>query len=173
MPQTEDATDVTGSTDVMDVETLAREAREADAAVAAGRARLVAAVRAAHRSGMSQREIAQAIGRSQPEVSRLIRFHGTSPHARALRAHRDEVIALLAEHGLTDVRVFGSTARGTDGPDSDIDLLVSSPSPVGLLSQSEIEVDLVDRLCTPVDLVIEDDVRPVIRERILKEVVPL
>ena len=173
MPQTEDATDVTGSTDVMDVETLAREAREADAAVAAGRARLVAAVRAAYRSGMSQREIAQVVGRSQPEVSRLIRFHGTSPRARVLRAHRDEVIALLAEHGLTDVRVFGSTARGTDGPDSDIDLLVSSPSPVGLLSQSEIEVDLVDRLGTPVDLVIEDDVRPVIRERILKEVVPL
>ena len=74
------------------------------------------------------------------------------------------------DRGATD---SGETARGTDGPDSDIDLLVSSPSPVGLLSQSEIEVDLVDRLCTPVDLVIEDDVRPMIRERILKEVVPL
>ncbi len=87
--------------------------------------------------------------------------------------HHAHIVSVMAEHGLTDVRVFGSTARGTDGPDSDIDLLVSSPSPVGLLSQSEIEVDLVDRLGTPVDLVIEDDVRPMIRERILKEVVPL
>ena len=82
MPQTEDATDVTGSTDVMDVETLAREAREADAAVAAGRARLVAAVRAAHRSGMSQREIAQAIGRSQPGTCPRASRSGRSPVSR-------------------------------------------------------------------------------------------
>lgn len=31
---------------------------------------------------------------------------------------------MLARHGVKDVRVFGSVARGDDEPDSDIDLLV-------------------------------------------------
>jgi uncharacterized protein len=38
--------------------------------------------------------------------------------------HRQALLALAARHGVTDLRVFGSMARGDSGPDSDVDLLV-------------------------------------------------
>lgn len=67
---------------------LARVARETDEATRKARARLVAAVREASAASQSQAEIARKIGRSQPEVSRLLHFHGTAPLARRLRTHR-------------------------------------------------------------------------------------
>ncbi len=41
-----------------------------------------------------------------------------------LRARRDEILRVAAARGASNVRVFGSVARGTAGPGSDIDLLV-------------------------------------------------
>ena len=41
-----------------------------------------------------------------------------------LRAKRVEILRLVARHGASNVRVFGSVLRGEAGPDSDIDLLV-------------------------------------------------
>lgn len=77
---------------IPEVPDLERVARQTDDAVRAARARLVGAVRVAHNSGMTQTGIARRTGRSQPEVSRLLRFRGTTPPARRLRDHRDEVI---------------------------------------------------------------------------------
>ncbi len=50
--------------------------RRSDAAVRGARAELVNTLREASRQGLTQAQIAQLIGRSQPEVSRLLRFHG-------------------------------------------------------------------------------------------------
>lgn len=47
-----------------------------------------------------------------------------SPRMAKLRANRDRVRRIAHRHGASNVRVFGSVARGEDGPDSDIDLLV-------------------------------------------------
>ena len=41
-----------------------------------------------------------------------------------LRARKDEIVQIAAAHGASNVRVFGSVARGTAGPRSDVDLLV-------------------------------------------------
>ena len=41
-----------------------------------------------------------------------------------LRRRRDTVLAIAARHGVSQVRVFGSVARGEERPDSDIDLLI-------------------------------------------------
>lgn len=157
----------------MDSETLSREASEADISVKAARRRLVKAVRQAYASGMSQRKIAKLTGRSQPEIGRLLRFHGTSPHAKQLRAHRLEVLSKLEAHGMRDVRVFGSTAENNDSASSDIDLLVSIDQPIGLLSQSKVEHELSEILGIPVDLVTERALRPDLRQRILDQAVPL
>lgn len=46
------------------------------------------------------------------------------PRLAALRARRDEILRLAARRGLSNVRVFGSVARGDATVDSDIDLLV-------------------------------------------------
>ena len=37
---------------------------------------------------------------------------------------REEILRIAAQHGATNVRVFGSVARGEAGPGSDIDFLV-------------------------------------------------
>ena len=157
----------------MDVAELERETREAEAEMTRGRARFVAAVRRAYASGMSQRQIAAHCKRSQPEIGRLLKFHGTSPHGRALRARREALLAALASHGISNVRVFGSTARGTDRADSDIDLLVTAAEPLGLLVQSRIENEISDLLGVPADLVFDDAIRPDLAARILTEAVPL
>lgn len=48
----------------------------------------------------------------------------TVPTLSLLRAHRDEIMSIAERRGVSNVRVFGSVARGDAGPDSDIDLLV-------------------------------------------------
>ena len=42
-----------------------------------------------------------------------------------LREKRDHILRIAAQHGASNVRVFGSVARGEAGPGSDLDLLVS------------------------------------------------
>ena len=41
-----------------------------------------------------------------------------------LRRHRADVLRLATKHGATDVRVFGSVARGEADGASDVDFLV-------------------------------------------------
>ncbi|NHN55465.1 toxin-antitoxin system toxin subunit [Calidifontibacter sp. DB0510] len=153
--------------------TLAEVARRSDEAIAAARADLVHAVRRAASAGMSQSQIAASIGRSQPEVSRLLHFHGTSPLARALRRHARTVRHLIAAHGGRNVRVFGSVATGKDHAGSDIDLVFAIDEPLSLMELGRLEQKIADVLGAPVDLVPEDSLRPQLREKVLTEAVPL
>lgn len=43
----------------------------------------------------------------------------------------DELIELFTRYGFTNIRVFGSVARGNDFDDSDLDLLVTTPRHIG------------------------------------------
>jgi predicted nucleotidyltransferase len=45
----------------------------------------------------------------------------------ALAVHRAELRSIALTTGAHDVRVFGSTGRGTDRPGSDLDLLLVDP----------------------------------------------
>ena len=152
---------------------LAAVARETDEAVRQARGRLVAAVRKASREGMSQKKIARLIGRSQPEVSRLLRFHGTTPLAKQLRTARREVIETVKAAGGSNVRVFGSVATGREHEGSDIDLLFRMDQPLGLMDLAGLEIELGTILHADVDLVPDTNIRPTMRERILAEAVPL
>jgi len=86
---------------------------------------------------------------------------------------REEILRIAARHGATNVRVFGSVARGEAGPGSDIDLLVdvgpgrSAFFPAGLLA------DLEDLLGCKVDVLTENGLHWYIRDRVLKEARPL
>lgn len=90
-----------------------------------------------------------------------------------LRARRTDVLRLAAEYGVRDVRVFGSVARGDARPGSDIDLLARLDPEVTLLRQAALVRHLETLLGCRVDLVSERALRPRVRDRVLREAVPL
>lgn len=90
----------------------------------------------------------------------------------ALAAHRDQVVATVAAAGGTHVRVFGSVARGQDGEDSDVDLLVTLPDGIDLFELVALEQRLEDLLGVPVDI-IDDRSRGAVFQRALREAVAL
>ena len=152
---------------------LREVAARTDKTVAAARDELVRAVRQAAAEGMTQAEIAREIGRSQPEVSRLLHFHGSSPLGLALRRKAVDVRRAVAAAGGSNVRVFGSVAKGTDTDASDIDLLFTMDSSLSLMSLSKLERRLAEIIGAHVDLIPEESLRPQLRTRVLNEAVPL
>jgi uncharacterized protein len=46
------------------------------------------------------------------------------PTLELLRAHRGEILEVASRRGVSNIRVFGSVARGEASPASDVDLLV-------------------------------------------------
>jgi predicted nucleotidyltransferase len=155
------------------VETLAEVARRSDDAVRAARAELVRAVRDAAARGMSQRQIASEIGRSQPEVARLVRFHGATPLGRRLRSVRRDVLDLVQRAGGRNVRVFGSVARGDDADGSDVDLLFTMTRPLGLLELEALQARLAELVGADVDLIPDDTLLPPVARRVAEDAVPL
>jgi predicted nucleotidyltransferase len=158
---------------VSTVEQLQAEARAADLLYSRSRKILVDAVRAGIKAGLSQRDIAAAVGRSQPEVSRLIRFQGQTPLGKKLRKHRSEVIKIAKSHGARDLKVFGSVVTGKEHEGSDIDLLVTFDKGVTLMGIVRLEFALGELLGVDVDVVGEKSLRPFLRDRVLGEAVPL
>ena len=161
------------SSPVVVVADLAEVARRSDEAVRDARAELVHAVREAARQGLTQAQIAQLIGRSQPEVSRLLRFHGHGPLALRLRRHAREVRDLIDQAGGSNVRVFGSVATGAERAGSDIDLLFDMGAPMGLMELGTLERRLSVLLGAPVDLIPAAALRPDLRDRVLAAAVTL
>lgn len=149
------------------------DAQSADELHKRSRALLVGAVRAGAAAGLSQREIAMAVGRSQPEISRLLRFHGTSPLGRRVAINRKKIIDLAAAYGIRNIRVFVSVAQGTDGPDSDLDLLVGLEPRTSLFTLARLENDLAELLDTKVDVVPTRNLRKHLISQVLDEAIPL
>jgi hypothetical protein len=91
----------------------------------------------------------------------------------AVRSKREQILQVAKRHGVTRVRVFGSTARGDAGPQSDVDLLVdvgAEPTPWfpgGLVAELE---ELLGR---PVQVITERGLDQLLRDRVLQEAVPL
>lgn len=154
-------------------EQLQAEARAADLLYARSRKILVDAVRAGSKAGLSQRDIAAAVGRSQPEVSRLVRFQGNTPLGKKLRMHRAKVIKTAKEHGARDLKVFGSVVTGKEHEKSDIDLLATFDAGVDLFDMVRLEFALSELLGVEVDIVPEKTLRPFLRDRVLAEAIPL
>ena len=90
-----------------------------------------------------------------------------------LDQNRDRLLAALARHRAHSLRVFGSVARGEDRPDSDVDFLVDFEPDASLLDLIALKEEFEAVLGRPADVVTVDGVSPFLRERILKEAVPL
>jgi len=68
-----------------------------------------------------------------------------------------EFLATLREYGVIKAQLFGSTARGTDRPDSDVDLLVAFERPVTLFQQMDLANELSRQCGRTVDVMTNID----------------
>lgn len=84
-----------------------------------------------------------------------------------LRRHRNT----LAELGVKRLAVFGSAARGENGPDSDVDLLVEFVDAPTFDRYMELKFWLEDLLGRKVDLVTGGALRPELAPTIEREAV--
>lgn len=138
----------------------------------------------ADRSGIPQSVISEyESGRREPSVVALDRLLGAAGLAltltdepttlRSVRIRAADLRSLLAEHGATNIEVFGSVARGDDHENSDIDLLVDLAPTVGIFDllrmQSAAEA-LLDRV---VDIVPRASLKADIADDVRREAVPL
>jgi hypothetical protein len=78
-------------------------------------------------------------------------------------------MAIAAEHGAYNIRVFGSVARGEADSASDLDLLVDMEPDRSILDLGGLLMDLQELLECRIDIVTEKGLRGRIRERVLKE----
>ncbi|MDX2078163.1 MAG: nucleotidyltransferase family protein [bacterium] len=93
--------------------------------------------------------------------------------AELLAPYRDAILRLAEQCHVTNIRVFGSVARGEASPDSDIDLLVNFPTGYKLRDHIHFTADLKALLGRSVDVVIEQNLREEYRPYILKDAIPL
>ncbi len=140
------------------------------------RLRRVLALRAMAASGMRQREIAGALGISQPAVSQQLKAAPdlASVHPEMLVEAAAPVLRRLAEEaGYARLAVFGSVARGEAGPGSDIDLLVEAPSRTSSFEFVRFKRLIEQVLGREIDLVEYGGLKPGLDDDIRREAVLL
>ena len=156
--------------------TLVAEYRDARREEDVARLRRVLALRAMVATGMSQRQIAEALGITQPAVSQQLKFApelgGVHPEM-LLEAASPVLKALAAERGYSRLAVFGSVARHQARADSDIDLIVEAPegtSSFGFVSFKQLLERVLGRR---IDLVDYGGLKPTLDDDIRREAVLL
>jgi uncharacterized protein len=86
---------------------------------------------------------------------------------------REEILQIAAKHGASNVRVFGSVARGEARPDSDVDFLVEIEPRRSLFDYIALIQDLTELLGRKVDMAEVESLHDLIREKVLRESVIL
>lgn len=90
-----------------------------------------------------------------------------------LESRREEILRIAADHGARNVRVFGSAARGETDEESDIDFLVEFEPGTSLFRHAALIVALQDLLGRNVDVAPEKALKERIRERVIREALPI
>ena len=90
-----------------------------------------------------------------------------------IQAHRQEIIEIAERRGFSNVRVFGSMARGDASEDSDVDLLVTAKPKTTLIGLVGLSLDVEELLKRKVDVLTDDAIYHLLRDRILSEAVSL
>jgi uncharacterized protein len=107
----------------------------------------------------------------RPQPDRL--RHLSGPLGRRVRRLRVELVETASAHGVRNLRVFGSVARGEDSPDSDLDLLADLPPGLSLLGLGRLADDLETIVHARVDLIPAADLKPGVRQRVERDAVAL
>jgi uncharacterized protein len=81
----------------------------------------------------------------------------------------DKIREMCRRYKVKQLAIFGSAAKGTAGPDSDVDLLVEfqPDAQIGFLQFAKMQRELSSLLDRGVDLVPKGGLKPLIREEVL------
>jgi uncharacterized protein len=90
-----------------------------------------------------------------------------------LKQKREEILRIADKYGARDVRVFGSVARDEADEASDLDFLVDLAPGRTLFDLGGLQFELEAILGCRVDVVTAKGLKARIRERVLREAVPL
>lgn len=90
-----------------------------------------------------------------------------------IREKRELILEAAKRNGATNIRIFGSVARGDDDERSDIDFLVTMEPGRSLLDRASLLLELQQLLGRSVDVVSERGMKTRIRDRVLGEAKPL
>jgi uncharacterized protein len=113
-------------------------------------------------------ELVTTLRRQSGPLARL-----TGPLGRKVRSRRRDLVTAAAGHGITHLRVFGSVARGSDRPDSDVDLLVDLPPGMSLFGLARAQDELEAILGAPVDMIPAGDLKPGVRPQVERDLIAL
>lgn len=101
------------------------------------------------------------------------RFVPRSPVGERLAAHRAAVVSAAARRHASNVRVFGSVARGEEAPGSGSDLLVDLDPAANPLDLLHLGCELEDKLGVKVDVGTPASLQPFLRSDVLAEALAL
>jgi len=77
---------------------------------------------------------------------------------------------VFEKYGVKRARIFGSYARGDAKPDSDIDILITTPPAMSLFSYMDFKEQLEEELGRSVDVVSEGNINKYFRPYILPDI---
>jgi len=87
--------------------------------------------------------------------------------------HKSQILTLAARYGASNIRVFGSVAKGTANKNSDVDFLVELEAGRSLFDLGGLLMDLQNLLNRKVDIVTEKGLHWYVKDRVLEEAKPL
>jgi hypothetical protein len=90
-----------------------------------------------------------------------------------LREKRDAVLQIARRYGASDIRIFGSLARGDTTEDSDVDLIVRFEPGRSLFDHGGLIMELQDLLGVRVDVISEGGMSNRFRTHVTMEAVQL
>lgn len=91
----------------------------------------------------------------------------------SIQAQRETILQIARRHGVGQVRVFGSVARGEATESSDLDLLIDVTGPTTPWFPGGLVAELESLLGCRVDVVETNALRKELRDRVLQEATPL
>ena len=90
-----------------------------------------------------------------------------------LKNMRGAIINIAQQHHASNIRIFGSVARGDTNPHSDVDILVQFDDQASIFDEVALWNKLQDLLQCGVDLSSDDTLKSYMRESVLNEAIPL
>lgn len=82
---------------------------------------------------------------------------------------KQKILPILKEHNIEKAGLFGSRVREEMREDSDIDILVEIEDDISLLDFVGIKLEIEEALKRKVDLVEYSTIKPLLKEKIIKE----